>query len=59
MANFDISFTHIVMFFLFSGVLTWTIILIAGIHAALGWIEPLFVRAAPVRRKPIIHRHAG
>lgn len=60
MAHLSISLSHILIFFMISGVISWTIVLIAGIHVALGWIEPLFTQAPrPRRAAPTIHRYQG
>jgi hypothetical protein len=57
MANFNLSLTHIVMFFMLSGVLSWTFIMIVGVWHVLTWIEGLCDRAVRVKRAVKIYRH--
>lgn len=52
-----ISLSHIVMFFLISGVLFWTMVIVAGINVILTWIEDAFTRLVRARRAVRIYRH--
>jgi hypothetical protein len=57
MANFSISLTHIVVFLMISGILTWTILAIVGAWHVLTWLEKLCDRAVRRERLVKIYRH--
>lgn len=57
MAHFTISLTHIVMFLMVTGILTWTILAIVGVWHVLTWLEQLCDRVTQRKRLVRIYRH--